>query len=137
MGSYSLLDTNRPILMFDTQCLLCNRSVKFLLKIDSENKLLFTGLTSKIGKRILDMNAISADSVVLYYNQKCYIKSNAVLVVLRVVGFPYSLASFAYIIPVFIRDWIYDIIAKHRLQWFGITNKCIIDNSNYADRIID
>ena len=136
MGSHPVLGTNRPILLFDTSCLLCNRSVQFLLKADKRKHIIFAGLSSTLGKELLSNNKIQEDSVVLYYFDKCYVKSSAILRVSKILGFPYSIFQIFYIFPLFIRNWVYDVIASNRKQWFGVTEQCLINNEKYSDRII-
>ena len=136
MGAHTLLESVRPILLFDTTCLLCNKTVHFLLKVDHNKKFLFAGLSSDLGKLILEKYHVLDDSVIFYHKEKCVSKSSAFLDICKHLGFPYSLLLIFYIIPPFIRDRIYSIISKNRYRWFGTTDHCIIDSSIYSDRII-
>lgn len=62
---------------------------------------------------------VEVDTVVLIKNNRVYIKSNAALeIVKELKGLWFLLYGFK-IIPVFIRDWIYDFVAKYRYKWFG------------------
>ncbi len=136
MGTHPLLKTDKPIVFFDTNCLLCNKTVQFVLKADKKKKFVFAGLSSKLGKLLLEKNKIEADSVVLFYQGKCYLKSDAVLVGSKILRFPFSLLQLFYIIPQSIRNWVYNYIAAHRKRWFGTTDHCIINSKEYSDRII-
>lgn len=136
MGASSLLDQQYAIVLFDTNCLLCNKTVQVLLKADIKQRLKFAGLSSSVGREVLERFSIDSDSVVLYYKGKTYIKSNAFFVMARILGFPYSLFLVFKIIPVRIADIIYDWIAKNRINWFGRTDQCLIPQKKYTDRII-
>ena len=136
MGSYSILKTDNPIVFFDTSCLLCNKSVQLLLAADKRKLFTIAGLSSDIGVYLLSEYKINEDSIILYHKTKCSTKSNAFLAICYLLGFPYSLMVVFYIIPEFIRDWVYDIIAGNRKKWFGRTNHCIIHSKKYSGRII-
>ncbi len=136
MGAYPLLKSDRPIVFFDSYCLLCNRTVQLLLRIDRRELFIFAGMSGGYGVHILSENKIEDDSVILYYQGKYSIKSNAFLAILKLLGFPYSIISVVYIIPKFIRDWVYDIIARNRKNWFGATEHCLIDTNKYSNRIL-
>lgn len=124
------------MLLFDTNCLLCSRSVQFLLKADKKELIDFAGLSTEFGKELLLENEVEEDSVVLYHVGKVYVKSDAVLIVSRILGFPFSIFQLFYSIPKFIRNWMYDVVAGHRKQWFGVTDHCLINNEKYSGRII-
>ena len=132
MGSYTLLKPDKVIILFDTTCLLCNKTVQFLLKVDIHKKILFAGLSSEFGKSIIEEHHMLDDSVIMYYKGNYKTKSSAFLAICKHLGFPYSIFLILYIIPPFIRDWVYALISKHRYRWFGTTDCCLVD----SDRII-
>lgn len=136
MGSYPILTPESPIVFFDSNCLLCNKSVQFLLKHDKREILSFAGLSSDYGKTILSEYSIEEDSVVLYFKKEISVKSSAFLKICSILGFPYKLILIFYIVPPFIRNGLYDLIASNRKRWFGTTNQCIIDTSKYPNRIL-
>lgn len=136
MGSYSILDSSNPIIFFDTSCLLCNKTVQVLLKVDKKQVFIFAGLSSDMGVQVLSKNDIREDSVILFYRGKWSVKSNAILAICKLLGFPYILIVIFYLVPRFIRDWMYNLIARNRKKWFGTTERCLISSKNYSDRII-
>ena len=136
MGAHSLLEATPAIVFFDTTCLLCNRTVQILLKIDRKQQLKFAGLESDIGKELLNEFSITSDSVILYYKGDCYIKSKAFLVIAKRLGFPYNMLHILGVIPRKMADGLYDWIAKNRIKWFGKTDRCLIPENKYTDRII-
>lgn len=135
MGTSSLL-IKEPILFFDSSCVLCNKSVQLLLDIDRKQTLKFASLQSGIGKSLLEEFKILDDSVVLLWKGKAYIKSEAVLQLSKILGFPYKIFLVFYIIPKGIRNWVYDVIAQNRKHWFGVTNQCYINQEQFVKRII-
>lgn len=126
------------IVIYDGQCNLCDRSVKLILKYEAEDVLFFSHLHSKAGQKIKNGFNISDDfdGILLYEKGKLYGKSEAVLHISTYMKFPFSLISFFFWIPLFIRDGIYDFIANRRYRWFG-KDECLIPDEKIRKRFIE
>ena len=110
------------IILFDGVCNLCNGAVNFVIKRDSGNVFKFASLQEKQGTLLLKKYAIDArklDSIVLIENDSVYTKSSAALRIARKLSKLWPLFFVLLIIPSFIRDGVYDFIAKNRYKWFG------------------
>lgn len=133
---------NKSIILFDGVCNLCNSSVQFILKRDKKNKFLFASLQSDAANKILlqfnakNFNAKSLKSILLIENNRVYSKSTAVLRIIKKMSFPLSLCYVFIVIPKFIRDYCYDIIAKYRYKWFGKKDTCMVPKKEYLDQFI-
>lgn len=132
-----------PILLFDGICNYCNKWVNFIIRHDKKKKFLFAALQSETGKKILKqyqlvgiINPDQQESAVLIYNNKTYIKSSTGLHVLYHLGGIYSLAFVFIIVPAFIRDFYYDIIARNRYKWWGKRNECMIPAEDVKERFL-
>lgn len=125
---------NKGIIVFDGYCVLCNKTVKFLIKIDKRKELLFTTLTSKLGQEIAGEIPPGKESIVFVEEEQKFTKSDAVLRVLQAVGMPWSLLTILRIVPKFIRDSIYMLIANNRYKIFGKKDECMIPDKNVRDR---
>lgn len=68
----------------------------------------------------------SSDSVQLIMNGKLYERSSAVLRIALRLKFPWPLLGIFFLVPPFIRDRIYMLIALKRRQWFGEETGCVI-----------
>lgn len=112
------MNPSSAILKFDTTCILCNRTVQFILRHDKEDIFLFGALKSGEYKGI--------DSVVLIYQGQTYFYSTAVLKVFALLGGWWKILLIFIIIPVSWRDGLYKLIAKNRSKWFGKTDTCLI-----------
>lgn len=120
----------RPVLYYDGECKLCSQSVQFILRHDRQKQFLFESLQSENGKTVLRrFHGTPPDSLVLFYKNQYFIKSEAALRVVKVLGGIWVLFYVFIIIPRFIRDGIYDIIARNRYQWFGRITECRIPSS--------
>lgn len=127
------------ILLFDGLCNLCNGSVNFILKRDKQGKFKFASLQSEIGNMLckqhnIDTNVI--DSIVLIKNDKVFIKSAAVLEILKDLPIGWRVLRIGIILPKFARDWMYDLIAKHRYRIFGKKDECPIPTEDVQDRFL-
>ncbi|MCC6182663.1 MAG: DUF393 domain-containing protein [Bacteroidia bacterium] len=130
---------NKTILLIDGYCNLCNSSVQFILRHERNNNIYFASLQSTIGKDILDFYKIDTrvtDSVILIDANKVYLKSTAILKVCKNLKGFYRLIYAFIIIPKFIRDWIYDGVAKRRYKWFGKQTQCIIPTNQLNTRFL-
>jgi len=117
------------IILFDGVCNLCNGAVQFVIKRDNKNRFLFASLQSEEGKQILEDNnfpANKSDSFLLVEDGKVYERSTAALRVLKNLSGLRSLLYGFIIVPKFIRDSVYNWIAKNRYQWFGRKDECMI-----------
>ncbi|MCF6352301.1 MAG: DCC1-like thiol-disulfide oxidoreductase family protein [Cyclobacteriaceae bacterium] len=107
-----------------------------MLKLDKKQEFDFARLSSNFGVNLLLKHQIFEDSIILWDKDKVITKSAAVLEIVKILGFPYSILLGFYILPKFIRDWIYDYIASHRKTWFGQTKHCLINRQKYPHRVI-
>jgi predicted DCC family thiol-disulfide oxidoreductase YuxK len=126
------------IIFFDGLCILCNRSVDFLLSKDHKMQFKFASLQSDYAKTFPDqaLKKITIDSVIFYDEGKVFIKSSAVLKIASYLGYPYFVISAFRIIPVSIRDCIYDYIARNRSRWFGRRDSCRLPDEGSKDRFL-
>ena len=126
-------------MLFDGYCNLCHSSVKFVMKQEKKQELYFTSLQSSVGLEILNYYKIDAstiDSLVLIEKNKAYIKSTAALRLSKYLKGIYALGYIFIIVPPFIRNWVYDFIAKNRYKWYGKQDSCIIPDENLAKRFL-
>ena len=115
---------NESIVIFDGVCALCNKSVNFLIKIDKKRVLKYTSIQGNYVKK-LDIKK-DIDSIIFYKNQKTYYKSTAILQIVITLKGLWYLAYIFFIIPPFLRDCLYDIIARYRYIFFGKKESCRI-----------
>ena len=127
------------IILFDGVCNLCNGAVNFVIKRDPGNVFKFTPLQEKQGVLLLKMHAVDTqklDSIVLIENEKVYVKSSAALRIARKMSNLWPLFFVLLIIPSFIRDGVYDFIAKNRYKWFGKKEQCMIPTPGLREKFL-
>jgi predicted DCC family thiol-disulfide oxidoreductase YuxK len=128
------------LVFFDGVCNLCNSTVQFLLKIDKHQRLQFGSLQGETAKKILPAYQISTEkltSIIFIHNDKAYTESTAVIEIFHVIGGSWSIMYIFKIIPAFIRNGFYRLIARYRYQWFGKKKQCLIPSSSLKSRFLD
>jgi len=135
------LPKHKKLILFDGVCNLCNASVQFVIKHDKKDVFRFAALESDIGQRLIkkhNIDTIKTDSILLYTTTHgIKIKSTAALSIAKHLGFPINLLSVFFIIPVFIRNWVYNYIAKNRYKWFGKRAECMIPTQELRAKFLD
>ena len=128
------------IILFDGVCNLCNKSVQRVLKNDKKNIFKLAALQSQVGQQLLqkyNLPLVNFGSFVLLQNDKIYLKSTAALLVAKQLSGPIKLLYGFMIVPVFIRNFVYDIIAKNRYKWFGKQATCMVPTDAIKDKFLN
>lgn len=126
----------KHIVFYDGHCILCSKAIQFLLVNDKHKRLYFSALQSETAANYLKpLSKPWPDSLILYSNKKIYVKSSAALIAISKLSFWYRPIVLLLIIPSFIRNWIYDWVAKNRYGWFGKTDSCFLPG-NWKDRMV-
>ncbi|MFK7964646.1 MAG: thiol-disulfide oxidoreductase DCC family protein [Burkholderiaceae bacterium] len=128
-----------PVIVFDGICHFCSWIVQFLLEHDRSGKLMFAPVQSVIGDRLMRENGISTvdpDSFLLVSNEQVFVKSDAVLEVLKYLG-PWRMLRVFGWLPRFLRDTSYDLIARNRYKLFGKREICFVPTPEQRARFLD
>ncbi len=115
------------IILFDGVCNLCNASINFVIDRDSDRYFRYAALQSDTGREFLEKHGRSTsdfDSVILSEGDTYYVKSTAALRIARKMDGAWPLLYGFIILPRFIRDFFYNIIARNRYKWFGKRDSC-------------
>lgn len=136
----SLIPKNKKLILFDGVCNLCNNSVQYVIKHDSNNVFLFAPLQSETGKKIINhfkIDTSKTDSILLYAEDKgIQHKSTAALKIALKLGFPRNMVAIFLIVPAFIRNWVYNYIAKNRYKWYGKRNECMVPTKELKEKFL-
>ncbi|GAX15700.1 hypothetical protein FisN_3Hh174 [Fistulifera solaris] len=135
----------RPVVLFDGVCNLCNNAVNLALDWDPQGRLRFAALQSAVGRSLLQTHGRQADdisSIVLVNADGAYIKSDAILKITEALSPPFLPAREVallgrFLVPAVVRDLIYDQVADNRYQLMGKRDVCRFDADNeFADRFV-
>jgi len=115
--------TQHHVVFIDGICVLCNRLSRLLIRLDAKNQFLFSTLNSPYAKKTLPQRKGDA---IMIFSQKgmIYYKSKAILFIIRQLPYVNWIGILFQIIPTFILDHLYDIIAKNRYRCFGKHDAC-------------
>ncbi|RPH28434.1 MAG: thiol-disulfide oxidoreductase DCC family protein [Bacteroidales bacterium] len=127
------------IILFDGMCNLCNFSIRFIIKRDKRKLFKFASIQSEVGQSLLkqfNIQTENADSVVYIKDDRCFARSAAVLNILKDLGSVWKTFYVFIVIPKFLRDFIYNVIAKIRYRVFGKREKCMIPTDDIRNRFL-
>ncbi|MDB9720653.1 DUF393 domain-containing protein [Winogradskyella sp.] len=132
---------DKLLILFDGVCNLCNSSVLYVIKRDKKNKFLFAPLQSEIGASILKaftIDTAKTDSILLYnpITHSISYKSSAALHVAKDLSFPTNLMTVFFIVPTFIRNWVYNFVAKNRYKWYGKKESCMLPTAELKSKFL-
>lgn len=130
---------DRPIILFDGVCNLCEGCVQWVIRRDPAGRFRFAPLQSDVGASLLaqcDLEGDPLDGIVLVDDGRCYRKSDAVIRIAGRLGLPYRLLAPARVVPRPLRDLVYDAIANRRYDWFGKKDECMRPTPDIQDRFL-
>ncbi|MBO9154370.1 thiol-disulfide oxidoreductase DCC family protein [Chitinophaga sp. GCM10012297] len=117
------------VILFDGVCNFCNASVNFLIRRDGRDHFRFAPLQSATGRALQEQyhfDPAALNTFILVENGKTFSKSTAALKVARRLGFPLNMTYAFIIVPRFLRDAAYNLVAKNRYKWFGKKESCMV-----------
>lgn len=132
--------SDQSIILFDGVCNLCNRVVLFVIKHDKSGYFKFASLQSDYAKEKINLESYTDNdlrSLVLIQNGKIYWKSTAALKIAKHLSGGWKIFSVFLILPRFLRDPIYDFVARHRYKWFGKRAECMVPDPSLKKRFIE
>ncbi|WP_152657242.1 thiol-disulfide oxidoreductase DCC family protein [Oceanobacillus sp. CFH 90083] len=127
------------LILFDGECHVCDSFVQFILKRDKQHQFLFISLQSEAGAFIRRKYRVpdNLDSVLLIDGEKIFIKSDAALQVLQSIPAPWKMLTAAKILPYFIRDALYDFVARNRYRIFRKKQTCRLPTAQERKQFVE
>ena len=131
---------DNPVILFDGVCNFCNYWVNFAIKRDNKKMLRFAPLQGETAKKILPQyqtDPTSLSTVILIDKGKLYTQSSAALRMCKYLDGGWKIVYWLIIIPKFIRDFFYNIIARNRYKWFGKKEECMVPTPKLKERFLN
>lgn len=136
---------SNPIILYDGVCGLCNRLVQFVLKRDKRDYFRFAALQSGLASTTLqrhgrDSRDLDTVYLVVDYGQpteRLLARSDAVLFLLNQLGGIWKLAAFGKIMPRFLRELAYKLVARNRYRVFGKYESCMLPEPKHRTKFLD
>lgn len=126
-------------ILFDGVCNLCNGFVQFVIARDPRAQFRFAALSSGPAAALLRASGVREpipDTMVLVEDGRVYFRSDAPLRIARRLTFPWPLAYGFAVVPRFLRDRVYDVIAARRYRWFGRRDVCMVPTPELRNRFL-
>jgi len=141
MGAPGSIENQSPVIvLFDGVCNLCNGLVQFIIKRDPKQKFRFASLQSAFGRSQLihfHLNPDSLHSFVVIDEGQAFERSAAALRIAKHLGGPWKTFMILKIIPKFLCDVFYNLIASNRYKIFGRLDSCMIPSPELRERFIE
>ncbi|MFE8647097.1 thiol-disulfide oxidoreductase DCC family protein [Sphingomonas sp. NCPPB 2930] len=129
------------IVVFDGQCLLCNRWVQFLLRHDRRGRIRYASMQGATGSALLRDAGLPTEHLetllVVDDAGRRWQHTGAILRLLHALGGPWRLAWAAWPVPAPLRDAAYRLLARNRYRVFGRADTCMLPPPGTAGRFLD
>lgn len=132
-------EDDHPIMVFDGYCGLCSGFIDFILKHDPNGALKFLPAQSEIGESLFahyGLKSTDYDTVLLIENGQLYTKMKASLKIIIGMGGIWRVAALGLLLPKFLANPLYDVIARNRIKWFGARDTCRLPTANEKTRFL-
>jgi len=135
----------RHLILYDGVCGLCNRMNQTVLRYDRHERFHFAALQSEPSRTILRRFRANPDPLDTFYVVEDYLsdaprllnKSDAAIFVAKSLGGLWRCGKLLKVFPKFMRDRVYDFIARHRYRLFGREDVCPRPKPEDKRRFID
>lgn len=128
-----------PIILFDAECILCSANAQFVLSQDGEKRFRLASMQGEVGSALYRRFGIdpgNPDSIIVVDGEHMLRDSDAVLSIYAGLGWPWKVLSVFRLVPRFIRDPLYLLIARNRYRLFGKRDSCWLPSPEYRDRLL-
>jgi len=134
------------VLLYDGVCALCNGLVRFLVEHDRERRFRYAALQSEFARSALaaygeDPTTLSTVFLLQRFgrrDQRCLRRSRAALAALRRLGGGWAFAArMLGVLPTFLLDAAYRVIASARYRTFGRYDSCPLPPAEHRDLFLD
>ena len=134
----------RHLVLYDGVCGLCNGFVRFVLRRDAAARFVFAPLQSKLASRMLAPHGVSTEVLSSIYviadrgteTERVWAKARGALFVCGALGWPWRAASMLRILPTFVLNLGYDLIARSRYRVFGKLDTCPVPPPEHRARFL-
>jgi predicted DCC family thiol-disulfide oxidoreductase YuxK len=128
------------LIVFDGVCVLCNGMVQFIIRRDKAARFHFVTAQSKTGEALYArLGKKSGDYETFFFIADCkiYEKFDAVLAVMARLGWPWRAFGVFKPLPLWLKNWLYDRVARNRYWLFGKRESCMVPDAALKARFVD
>ncbi len=129
-----------PLVLYDGVCNLCAGSIRFVVRHDRAGVFHFASIQSSLGRDLYlryGLNPESMPSFLVISGGRAFVRSDATFEVFRRCGGFLAVLAWLRWIPRFLRDPVYDLIARNRYRWFGRADTCLVPTPELRSRFLE
>ena len=129
---------NGVVVFYDGDCGFCNRSVQFILDHEKKSEIQFCALQSPAAVRFFESQNLEKPNLSTFYfwnGKRMLDRSSGAIAVAGFLKFPFQLLKCFWIIHKFLRDAVYNAVAKRRTRFFK--SCCVIPSEEQKVRFIN
>jgi predicted DCC family thiol-disulfide oxidoreductase YuxK len=130
------------LILFDGDCGLCNRVVRFVAARDPAGRFRFAPLQGENGRRECERLGVQVpagdpDTIVVTTERHAWIRSDAAIEIARRLPWPWRAAFALRVVPEPLRDAAYRWVSRNRFRWFGRADRCAAPTAELRARMLD
>lgn len=130
-------DDRRPLFVFDNICVLCSGGASFLMRHDREGRIAFTPAQGPIGQALYRHYGLEMDETYLFLaSGTARSRSDGYFELAEELGGWWRLMLIFRLVPRFVRDAVYRVVARNRYRWFGRTQACALLTADQRARLL-
>lgn len=127
----------RGIMVFDSRCVLCSGTVRWVIRHDPEGRVAFAGTDSAAGGRFYAASGHDANATFLLVTREgVRVRSDAGLALLDILGVWSALTAPGLRVPHALRDGFYGLVARNRYRVFGRRTTCMVPDADVRTRFL-
>ncbi len=127
------------VILYDSVCVFCSRWVRFVAARDRDKRFRFTPIQSPYGTRLAQafgINADDPDTNAIVHGGVAYFKSDAALTLLSFLP-RWRWTRALFVVPKWLRDAVYNLVARNRYRIFGKYNECFVPGADMRARVME
>ena len=129
------------VLFFDDDCAFCSRSVRRIVRLDKRGVVSFAPLQGRLAEKVgVAYHAAKTGGTLVLLREedgRIFTRSDALIELAQALGGAWKLLRVARLLPKFLRDAMYSMIADNRHRLPGKTDACLLPDPLLMSRLRD
>lgn len=120
-------------------CILCSGNAQFILRYDKAHSFYLAAMQGEVGAALFARHSVDPtdpDTIIVVEGDQVWRNSDAVLRIYSGLGWPWQIMSIFKVVPLWLRDPIYRLIATNRYRIFGKRETCRIPTPEQRARVL-
>jgi predicted DCC family thiol-disulfide oxidoreductase YuxK len=130
---------DRPIIIFDGHCVFCSFWARLVLRFDRRGVFRLLPAQTALGTALYvhyGLDPHNYETNILIENGGARFKADGSIRMAQLLGWPWNLALAFRVLPRFLANGLYDLVAKNRYRLFGRSEVCYIPDRDHSDRVL-